>query len=213
MTFTANQVWACAVAADRINGGYIKEAVYDFEVDQRNPVKKANKDMVKAWLRTNDFLEVTPADYAAADEYRSHFNSYTLLALRGGINDFQQTALKIAQKDEFTGRDMYDFAVVSCLPEVARRDRERTEFKRELFASEQLRGQEGETIVGDIHVINCRFNQEYNKFKITARMGESFVDFWHSNKQATGTTVRVKGKIKRCRGDKTTQLNYVKIVS
>ena len=42
---------------------------------------------------------------------------------------------------------------------------------------------------------------------------EAFVDFWHSNKQDSGTTVRVKGKIKRCRGDKTTQLNYVKIVS
>ena len=28
MEFTADQVWACAAAADRINGGYLKEPVY-----------------------------------------------------------------------------------------------------------------------------------------------------------------------------------------
>ena len=49
----------------------------------------------------------------------------------------------------------------------------------------------------------------YNKFKIKARMGEAFVDFWFG-KELAGD-VRIKGKIKRIRGDKTTQLNYVKI--
>ena len=39
MLFTADQVWGLAIAADRINGGYFKESVYDFEVDHRNPVK------------------------------------------------------------------------------------------------------------------------------------------------------------------------------
>lgn len=212
MSFTANQVWACAVAADRINGGYIKEDFYVLENQCQKRIHQANKMMVKEWLRTGYFSEVTAEDHAVADQCRTHFNSYTMLALRGTINDFQQTALKLAQKEEFTSRDMYDFAVISCLPEVARRDRERNDFKRDLFASEQIQGREGEAIVGDITVLSCRFNKEYNKFKITARLNESFVDFWHTTNQAVGATVRVKGKIKRCRGDKTTQLNYVKIV-
>ena len=173
--------------------------------------KQANKDMVKGWLRTNDFGEVTEADYAAGRAARDHFKSYTLLAIAGKLNDFQQTALRIATKDIFTGRDMYDFAVISCLPDVAQRDQQRNELRREIYASEQLQGAEGETVVGDITVISSKFNPNYNKFRIQARMGESFIDFWFV-KELAGE-LKIKGKIKRVRsGEKTTQLNYVKII-
>ena len=208
MKFTAEQVWACAAAAQRINGDYLKE-------DQRDHhtglvVKTANKLLVKDWLRTNDYSKVTAADILAGQTARNHFKSYTLLAIAGRLNEFQETAMKLAAKEEFTGRDMYDFAVISCLPSVAVRDAANSELKREIYTSEQLQGEVGDTIVGDITVISARFNPEYAKHKITARMGESFVDFWFS-KELEGT-VRVKGKIKTQRGNKTTQLNYVKIV-
>ena len=70
-------------------------------------------------------------------------------------------------------------------------------------------GNEGDAIVGDITVLKSYYSQEYAKHKITARMGEAFVDFWFG-KELAGD-LRIKGKIKRIRGDKTTQLNYVKI--
>ena len=209
MQFTADQVWACAVAADRINGGYIKEPVYDFNVDQRNPVKQANKAIVKQWLRESTFAAVTEEDHVKGREIRNYFNGLTLKVLSGKITDFERTALKIAQKDEFTGRDMLDFAVVSCLPEAARRNQQRSDEKREIYHSEQLQGAEGDTIVGDITVVRSRFNPEYNRYKIYARMGESFVDFWFP--RAVEGELRIKGKIKALRGDKTTALNYVKI--
>jgi hypothetical protein len=211
MQFTADQVWACAAAAHRINGGYVKMDEWMMNATPPYLHKKANKDLVKSWLRTNDFVELTEADYDAGRRARDHFKSYTLMMLAGRLNDFQQTALKIACKDEFTGRDLYDFAVISCLPEVAERDQQRTELKREIFVSEQLQGAEGDQIVGDITVIRSRYSNEYNKFKIEARMGESFVDFWFST-ELKGE-LRIKGKIKKHRGNKTTQLNYVKIAS
>jgi hypothetical protein len=167
--------------------------------------------MVKNWLRTNDFSQITAADQEAGIKAREHFKGYTLLAIAGKLNEFQQTAFKIAAKDAFTGRDLYDFAVVSCLPSVAERDTARTALKREVYASEQLQGAEGQAIVGDITVISSRFNPNFNKHKITARMGESFIDFWFS--QELKGDLRIKGKIKRQRGDKTTQLNYVKIIA
>lgn len=205
--FTADQVWGCAAAAQRINDGYFKEP--EFEPDSNTLVRKANKTMVKDWLRENNFVEVSEADYAAGRQAREHFKSYMLLAMTGKLNDFQQTAYKIATKEEFTGRDLYDFAVISCLPSVAQRDQQRTDIKREIYASSQLVGNEGDAVVGDITVIKSYYSQEYAKHKITARMGEAFVDFWFG-KELAGD-VRIKGKIKRIRGDKTTQLNYVKI--
>ena len=210
MKFTAEQVWACAAAAQRINGGYFKEDKWENVNDQARKVSDANKVMVKAWLRDQDFSQITAADTAEGIRARDHFKSYTFLAIAGRLNEFQETAMKLAAKEEFTGRDIYDFAVISCLPSVAVRDVANSELKREIYTSEQLQGNIGDTIVGDITVTNSRFNNDYNRYKITGRMGESFVDFWFG-KELAGT-VRVKGKIKTQRGDKTTQLNYVKIV-
>ena len=209
MNFTADQVWGLAVAADRINGGYLKQEIYDFNVDQKNPVKRANKQMIKDWLREGTLCVATEEDIAAGRSYRDHFKTYTLKLLAGNLNDFQMTAMKIAAKDSFTGRDLYDFAVIGCLPEVARRDRQNAEVKREIYASEQLQGAIGDQIQGDITVIRTRYSNEYQKWKIDARMGESFVDFWFS-RELKGD-LRIKGKIKNQRGNKTTALNYVKI--
>ena len=209
MQFTAETVWACAAAAQRINEGYFKEDQWD-SAEAGIKIKTANKSLVKAWLRDQDYSLVTAADTEEGIRARNHFKSYTFRAFAGRLNEFQETAMKLAAKEEFTGRDIYDFAVISCLPSVAVRDVANSELKREIYTSEQLQGDVGDTIVGDITVISARFNNDYNRYKITGRMGESFVDFWFG-KELAGT-VRVKGKIKTQRGDKTTQLNYVKIV-
>ena len=209
MEFTADQVWACAAAAHRINEGYFKEDVWMHNATPPFRSKQANKLLVKEWLRTGNFSEITEADYAAGRTARDHFKGYTLLAIAGRLNDFQQQAMKIASKDTFTGRDMYDFAVVSCLPSVVQRDAAHTALKREIYESEPLPGAVGDVIVGDITVIRTRYSKEYNKYRIDARMGDSIVDFWHT-KELSGE-LRIKGKIKQHRGNKATQLNYVKI--
>lgn len=208
--FTADQVWGLAVAADRINGGYFKEPVYDFNVDQRNPVKEPNKVMVRRWLREQDFSAATAEDIDRGRVVRHYFNGFLLKELSGKINDFEKQALRLAQKEEFTGRDMLDFSIISCLPSTMLRDQARNELSREIRASERLAANEGDAVILDITVINSRFNPEYNKHRITARAGESFVDFW-IGKELKGTA-RVKAKVKQHRGDNTTQLNYVKII-
>jgi len=209
MKFTADQVWGCAAAAQRINEGYFKEDQWD-TAEEGVKIKTANKALVKGWLRNEDYSQITAADIAAGQTARNHFKSYTFLAIAGRLNEFQTTAMQLAAKEEFTGRDIYDFAVISCLPSVAVRDVANSELKREIYTSEQLQGAVGDSIVGDITVISARFNPDYNKHKITARLGESFVDFWFG-KELEGT-IRIKGKVKTQRGNKTTQLNYVKIV-
>ncbi len=207
--FTADQVWACAVAADRINGGYIKEPVYDFDVDQRNPVKQANKAIVKAWLREASFDAVTEADYAAGREIRSYFNGLTFKLLSGKITDFERQALRIAQKNEFTNRDMLDFAVISCLPAAMLRDQSRKELDSEIRSSTQLDAAVGDRVQGEIEVIKSFYSKDYNKYRITAKLGDSYVDFWFA-KDLTGT-VGIKARVKAQRGNNTTQLNFVKI--
>lgn len=213
MEFTADQVWGAAAAAHRINGGYFKEDQWRVTGQDTSELDKtANKSLVKKWLREGNFAAVTEEDYAAGRRYRDHFKSYTLLAIRGTLNDFQQQAFKISTIDTFTGRMMLEFAIISCLPSVAERDQDRSDLKKEIYSSTQLAGNEGDTIVGDMTVIACKWTKAYDKFKVNGRMGESFVDFWTTWDLTgkVGQEVRIKAKIKVQRNDKTTQLNYVK---
>ena len=207
MDYTADQVWAIAVRVDRENGGYVKLPVYAETMDVVKT--EPNKVIVKEMIRNN--YQPTEDEIEAGRAVRAHFNSYTFLALQGKLNDFQHQALKIAQMDRFTGRNMLEFAIVSCLPDVARRDRARQELMQELYASQPIQGAEGDKISGYLTVEQCRFNANYNKFRVQGRMGESFVDFWFSRELLVGANLPIKVKIKRLRGDKTTQVNFVKV--
>ena len=209
--YTADQVWAYASTADRINGGYCKMDEWMRDATPPYLSKRANKSLVKEWLRDNYCGEDTEADWETGRRFRQHFNSYTFLALQGNLNDFQHQALKIAQMDEFTGRNMLEFSIVSCLPDVARRDQANAAHRKELFVSEPVQGAEGDRISGYFTVDRCQFNANYNKFRIQGRMGESFVDFWFGRELSAGADLSIKAKIKRQRPDKSTQLNFVKI--
>jgi len=208
MEFTADQVWGLAVRADLTNGGYVKEDRWDYSLSEPVLIHRANKSLVKEWLREN--RQPNEQEVAKGQEYRRYFNTFTLKAIMGKITDFERQALRIAQMDEFTGRNLLEFAIVSCLPMAARRDQQQQDLKRELFHSEQILGDIGDIVAGDVTVIECRWKPEYNKYRVNARMGESFIDFWFVRELAG--EVRIKGKIKALRDDKTTQLNYVKLL-
>ena len=208
--FTADQVWGLAVAADRINGGYFKEDVYVMENECQKRITQANKLMVKQWLREGAFTEATAGDIEKGREIRNYFNGFLLKQIAGKINEFEQQALRIAQMDEFTNRNMLEFAIVSCLPSVMLRDQSKNELAREVRNSTQLQGNPGDKIQGEIEVVKCYYSQEYNKFRITAKLVDSFVDFWYNSAMEQGSRVSIKAKIKSVRGDNTTQLNFVK---
>jgi hypothetical protein len=208
--FTADQVWGLAVAADRINGGYFKEDVYVLENDCQKRVTQANKLMVKQWLREGAFTEATAEDVEKGRAVRNYFNGFLLKQISGKINDFEQQALRIAQMDEFTGRNMLEFAIVSCLPGVMLRDQIRNELAREVRASTQLQGAVGDKIQGEIEVVKCYYSKDYDKFRVTAKLVDSFVDFWYNSNLEAGQKLTIKAKIKSVRSDNTTQLNFVK---
>ena len=208
--FTADQVWGLAVAADRINGGYFKEDVYVMENQCQKRITQANKLMLKEWLRTGAVTEATAEDIEKGREIRNYFNGFLLKQIAGKINEFEQQALRIAQMDEFTGRHMLEFAIVSCLPSVMIRDQSRNELAREVRYSTQLTGAVGDKIQGEIEIVKCYYSKDYDKYRVTAKLVDSFVDFWYNSNLEAGDRISIKAKIKSVRGDNTTQLNFVK---
>jgi hypothetical protein len=207
--FTADHVWALAVVADRINGGYIKETEWLENAVPPCMGREANKKLVKQWLREGS-NPTTEADIEKGREIRNYFNGFLLKQISGKINEFEQQALRIAQMDEFTGKNMLEFAVVSCLPSVMIRDQSRNDLAREVRASTQLQGAVGDKIQGEIEVVKCYYSKDYDKFRVTAKLVDSFVDFWYNSNLEAGQKLSIKAKIKSVRGDNTTQLNFVK---
>jgi len=207
--FTADHVWALAVVADRINGGYLKDSEWLENAVPPCRGREANKLMVKQWLREGA-NPTTEADIEQGREVRNYFNGFLLKQISGKINEFEQQALRIAQMDEFTGKNMLEFAIVSCLPSVMIRDQSRNELAREVRGSTQLTGAVGDKIQGEIEVVKCYYSKDYDKFRVTAKLVDSFVDFWYNSNLEAGQKLSIKAKIKSVRGDNTTQLNFVK---
>ena len=205
--FTAEQVWGLAVEADRINDGYLKEDLWD-AAEAGVRIKTANKVLVKQWLREE--RQPSVEDVEKGREIRHYFNGFLLKQISGKINDFERQALRIAQIDEFTSKNLLEFAIVSCLPSTQRRDVDKNALAAEVRNSTQLTGQVGDKIQGEIEIVKSYYSQEYNKFRITAKLVDSFVDFWYNTNIDAGSRVSIKAKIKSVRGDNTTQLNFVK---
>jgi hypothetical protein len=210
---TAEQVWGAAVAAHRINDGYFKEPVWNYDVTPPVLKTNANKLMLKQWFQTGNLSEITAADIEKGQAVKQHFHSYMFLALAGQLNDFQKQAFRISQLTEFGPRDQLEIAVASCLPSVYERDRQRKDFMDQIRNSTQLSGAVGDRVEGEIVVLTSRYNMNFNKWKISAKMVDSYVDFWYNTNLNAGDVLRIKGKVKAQRDNNTTQLNYVKVIN
>lgn len=210
MEFTADHVWALAVRADRINGGYFKADKGHFDDDDRWVLEKvANKTMVKQWLREGTD-EPTQEELEEGRECRAYFKTFIMRELSGKITDFERQALRISNQDTFTGRDMLQFSIISCLPAARVRDSVNMDIQREIYGSTQLMGAVGDVVRGEIEVVRCNYSQNYDKYRVQGRLGDAIVDFWFKQECQVGDRFTIKGKIKSVRGDKTTQLNFVK---
>lgn len=206
-TFPTLEALAVAVAADRINGGYVKQA--EFGDDKEAIKRQANKYMVMDHCRGADVLTITAADRKHAEKMLTHFRGYMLLQLSGKLNEFQSTVLSIISKDEITYAKQYECSIVGCLPKVYRTDLERKQLDEKKRGSTPIKS---DNFHGEIIVEACRYSVYYAKFRITARTENKILDFWYRESLETGMPYIIKGKVKNRRNDGTTQLNYVKII-
>jgi len=207
-TFSTLEALSVAVAADRINGGYVKHA--EFGDDQQQIKRQANKYMVMDHCRGTNILSITDTDLETAKTMLTHFRGYIMLQLSGKLNEFQHTVLGVISKDEINYSKQYECSIVSCLPKAYRTDLQRKELDAMKRSSTPI---QEDNFKGEIIIEACRYSVYYDKFRITARTENKILDFWYRESLETGMPYMIKSKVKARRGDGTTQLNYVKIIS
>jgi hypothetical protein len=212
--YSVSDVWAAACAAQRVNGGYFKEAVYSGVPGTAFVTKKRNRDVMMEFLQNPDQLLVE--DVEAGEQARDFLQKdLTFRALKGRLTEFDSATSKcLAVQDRFyTVTHRYELAVIAALPNSARRSQERQSTEERLkFAQGGLIGQPGDKITTNVEVLSANYSQQYNIFWIRGVTDQDQpVTFSNKERFDVGTHLTIQGKVKAHR-DNLTQLNYVKVL-
>lgn len=213
--YPVEDVWGAAVAAQRVNGEYVKENIVKFDDNgSQEVVKKRNRDIMM------DFLSVpgtiTDEDRVAGQECRKFLqNDLTFRALKGQLSEFDASVSRVvAVEGEFdSAQHRLELAVVACLPQSQQRAQARQSIQdRVRSATGGYVGKVGDKVTATAEVVSAKFSQIYGIFWVTAITQDNQALFFSYKSQlVSGTQINLVGTVKAHR-DNQTQLNRVKVV-
>lgn len=214
ISYSVSDVWAAAVAAQRINGEYLKTGYTECDKDGAVlRVWKRNRDVMMEFLENPERLLVD--DVIQGEQVRDALaKDITWRALKGGLNDFDQSVSRVlAVQDRFdTQLHRLELAVVACLPAsharmLAKQDVE----ARMSHTSGEYLAPVGNKVEATVQVIRCNFSSNWNTNYITAVTEHNeAVLFSFREAQDPGTWLTIHGTV-RAHRDGVTQLNRVKV--
>ena len=208
LNFNADDVWAAAVAAQRINGAYVKLSM----ISESDPemTQKSNRQIVESLL--GDIGSITAEDRDQGKKVRSFYQAFTFKILQGKrLSEFDNTAMLIANRDLI--ESTYDLAVLCSLPSCYERGVKRqTVDQRVDFATGGYLGPVGNKVSATIEILKSVFSQQWNTHYITGITSDDQVVFF-SYKQdiEVGKMCNIYGTVKAHR-DNSTQLNRVRVL-
>ena len=209
-TYNITDVFAAACAAFRINGSYIKQDEVTYHDSGSHTVDKiANKTLVHQFLK--GAFDLRDEDREMGEKVRQHCNGLSFKIITGKtLSEFEQAMLTIADKE--TTDSNYDIAVVASLP--ASYERAQARIQQDAMLREKggtLTDAVGDKVELDIDVVRCNYSNNWDTHFVTATVDNAVVFFATRNKLELGSTLRIKGKVKAHKEDRT-QLSHVKFV-
>jgi hypothetical protein len=210
VNYNADDVWGAAVAAQRINGKYVKLSM----ISESDPAinQQSNRQIVNSFLA--DPFTITDEDREQGKQVRTFFQAFTFKILQGkALNEFNNTAMLISNRDVITSE--YDVAVITSLPSSYERGvKQQTVDQRINFARGGYVGTVGNKIqVANIEVLKCIYSEKWGTHFATCITTEDQVLFFAiKNRLEVGKTISIQGTVKGQRNPNTTQLNRVKVI-
>lgn len=209
-TYNVADVFAAACAAYRVNGEYLKQDVVTFHDNGGHTVDKiANKTLVHQFLK--GAFDLRDEDREMGEKVRQHCNGLSFKIITGKtLSDFEQAMLSIADKE--TTDSNYDIAVVASLP--ASYERAQARIQQDIMLREKsgtLADAVGDKVELDIEVVRCNYSNNWDTHFVTATVDNAVVFFASRNKIELGSKLRIKGKVKDHKEDRT-QLSHVKVI-
>jgi len=214
VTYSVDNVWGAACAANRENGGYFKEEQWMPNATPPYIAKRRNRDIMLDILANPAVLTVE--DIAQGQECRKFLQQdITFRALKGKLTDFDSSTSKvIAVEEEFdTVKHKLELAIIACLPASQARALERQATQERVRqTSGALIGQPGDKVQLTIEVVKSNYSQQWNTWYATAITADNCAVFFaHRQELAQSATHTIRGTVKAHR-DGSTQLNRVSII-
>ena len=208
LNFNADDVWAAAVAAQRINGAYVKLSMLSESDPSMN--RQSNRQIIESLLA--DPFTITDEDREQGKKVRSFFQAFTFKILQGKqLSEFNNTAMLIANRDVITST--YDVAVIASLPSSYERGvKQQNVDQRINFARGGFIGLPGNKVSTAIEVLRSVYSVTWNTHYITGINGDDQVVFFAFKEELpVGKFFDIYGTVKAHR-DNSAQLNRVKVI-
>ena len=220
-TVPTQEALAIAVAAQRINGSYIKDT-RRFSCEE-NKTQFSNKEIVKFAFQENptylpgDFERPIPTaeDYAEVAEIHKWMKRYVMLGL-GDLDSFKSEMIDSVSQDTVA---INNLGRVAFIPEFVKRDKHETGLTKEIrieYRDSQYLGKEKDVVEGVVKILDKRYSQQWESFNYVAVIDGNLVSFMNKFEHAIGDMKRIKAKVKAQTKNKMfsaneTRLNYVKL--
>jgi hypothetical protein len=206
--YPAEQVWAAACAAFRINGAYRKYP----DIQDGKIVAPANRELVKLYLGIDNCEFVTEADRRQAAVCQQTLkNSVTMQALKGELDEWSLLIATMTALEEVTTD--YEISVITALPKNYHQIVDRENINSRLaHCDATLLGRVNDIVTLEGEIVRVNYSNRFNTFYttvITAANQEVF--FAYRERLATTRRIRFCGRIKRHAG-RATQLSRVRIL-
>jgi hypothetical protein len=206
LNYTADQVWAAASAAYRVNGGYFKQPEV---TDQGAITRPTNRELVKQYLAKPGV--VTADDVEQGRKCRQELvNAATMAALKNQATEWTLLSAKMASLDTVTTD--YEVSVITALPKSHAQNLTRETVDGRLAYCDN-------TPVGAVdhrvdimgEVVRSNYSSQYNTHYVTVITEDNRqVFFAYRERIEPGANIRICGRVKR-HADRATQLSRVKI--
>ena len=217
-TVPTQEALAFAVAAQRINKGYVKDTR---RFSEDNPTIFSNKEIVKFAFnpdyRPNDFVMPKPTaeDYEEVAEIHKWMKRYVMLGL-AELDDFKRDMIDSVSQDTVIKNNL---GRVAFIPEFVKRDKHETGLTKEIrieYRDSQYLGKEKDVVDGVIKILDKRYSSQWESYNYVAVIDGNLVSFMNKFPYDVGSMLRLKGKVKAQSKNKLfsaneTRLNYVKL--
>ena len=220
-TVPTQEALAMAVAAQRINGAYIKDTRRFSEVE--NKTQFANKEIVKfayhgdpSYLPT-DYVRPVPTeeDYVQVAEIQKWMRRYVMLGL-ADLDDFKRDMINAVSTDVVPVNNL---GRVAFIPEFVKRDKHETGLTKEIrieYRNSTYLGKEKDMVEGVAKILDKRYSAQWESFNYVAVLDGNLVSFMNKVEHNVGDMKRIKAKVKAQGKNKLfsaneTRLNYARV--
>lgn len=210
VTYSANDVWAVACKAQRLNKEYIKFV-------PEGSKKETNREIMYRLLEEGS-KHLTVADKNEGVKVRQHYQAMTFKLLTDDyVSEFDKTAMSIADKDLLDSK--LDIAIIASLPSAYIRSNVRKVQDQTVAqaTTDKMVGKIKDRVDLKVTVLKSFLSHKWSCYFITAVTEDEEVVFFGSSKinPKIGDSLDIRGTVKSHRSDENgmvTQLNRVQQV-